>query len=131
MKVAGTLPPKPQPAVSSDKPANWDQMTAKQKKNFKKKLTRKKKKLERSQVMSQSSVASAFSHEEEIDDDEDAPNLDINIDDVALEGAKAREKTSDEDLRAAASRKDSESNAEAGVPEPGKTRRGPKIGDDV
>lgn len=54
MKVAGTLPPKPKPEANSntDKPANWDSLTTKQRKNFKKKLQKKKKKLERSQIMS-------------------------------------------------------------------------------
>lgn len=55
MKVAGTLPapkPKPEANVNADRPANWDSMTAKQRKNFKKKQQKKKKKLERSQIMS-------------------------------------------------------------------------------
>lgn len=73
-------------------------MTAKQKKNLRKKLYRKRKKLEQSQNNSkldltnesfdtseQKSGCTEGGNEDQMDDDE--PDLDINIDDVAIGGA--------------------------------------------
>lgn len=122
MKVAGTLPSKP---VNSEKPANWDQMTAKQKKNFKKKLQKKKKKLERSQVMSASSVAS--DGEDEQQSEAEDPDLDLNFD-VALDDKKTQ-KPPKETAGNAESEKDGET--QDAPQEPEKTRRGPKISNDV
>ena len=108
MKVAGTLPvtkkkteepEQPQPTSFRYQDHSFEGMTAKQRKNLKKKLNRKRKKMEQSQngsrtdiSESQTSKSSMIGTENRGEDDEEEQELkDIEIEDIAVD-AKPKEK---------------------------------------
>ena len=111
MKIAGTLQnPKSLALNKQDQSANslfasefdTEGMTAKQKKNLRKKLYRKRKKLEQSQNNSKLDISCQSSENEEQKSSnvngqaaDEEPNLDIDIDDVnvAINGASVKPKT--------------------------------------
>ena len=108
MKVAGTLPvtkkkteepEQPQPTSFRYQDHSFEGMTAKQRKNLKKKLNRKRKKMEQSQNASrtdfsesQTSKSSMIGTENQGENDEEEQELkDIEIEDIAVD-AKPKEK---------------------------------------
>ena len=118
MKVAGTLPSKEKKKTEepkSDLPSfryqdhSFEGMSAKQRKNLKKKLNRKRKKMEQSQNQSvsdisesQTSKSSMIGTENSRLNDEEEPDLkEIEIEDIAV-GAKLNEKPDNQKKQKAA-----------------------------
>lgn len=118
MKVAGTLPPKEKKNTEepkSDLPSfryqdhSFEGMSAKQRKNLKKKLNRKRKKMEQSQNQSgtdlsesQTSKSSMIGTENSRLNDEEEPDLkEIEIEDIAV-GTKLNEKPDNQKKQKAA-----------------------------